>query len=932
MKQTITLLTCILFCIPSLVNAQIDSSIIDKSNHIIEHLDKNNIPTGVLYDMVVPFGQLYIHNGQNDSAISSPLHFQQAYFEFYQSTFNKQSLTAPESIINLIKEEYRNTAHPLGMIFANYASIKQNAITDSLLTLSNGQLYNVIGATTPYNVNEVFIANPLTIAEHVNVGTHTFILDEMFILGNNYKPIKYITLTLLNSTIPPQIRNVSSLTKSQFNSVTPFEFNFDTTGLYTIYVEVEFMDNSIVHTKSSFDVVDGSEFGTEENKSQNKTTIQNENGGQSIHITGDLLDISLVDMANYFETNTPTGGTAYFFYATNGNNYNVNQNLSKIKKPIIFLDGFDPTNDRDVQDIYDDYINLDFQINGNTEKLGDYIRSQGYDLIILDFDDGGTYIEKNAMVLNQLLQQLYNTHKNWLQKDFVVIGPSMGALIGQFALAYMEAKNIPHHTRTYISFDGPHQGANVAFGVQTLVEYALQSGTLNLLTGFKLSDIKTSMYNNNAAKQMIVHHVSSGSTLPLPNYKRNVYLNNVATIGNYAQGVRNVAIINGNKSAATNPFVTYYFELLRFKHTLLRPLQIIPNPDHWWLPPKVIPPLLQDIDWKVYGTSNSGSEEVAKLFTFWPLGNLVGGIPFGMTTKYSSCVPSSFSYDECQGSNFGVDFTGVQNMLQLFLGWLPFNQIDLTHLNKFTFIPTVSGADYIQPNPLNISADLTNVTLTKCAGTTPFDKVYANNYRTDHVQVDNPIAHAFINEVLDINAGLKITGNFNIYTLGNSIFGGLPRNFIASGGEGTYTWAYTGNWSTSQSGVNNNTFSINQVFDYNGGTIQVNDGCNTVSQQIKFVSLDNPVYNGGSTTLGKVTLFPNPAGNTISIDVDSELFDPTMPSQIIILDMNGNTQMQNTYPTARELHNISISNLSTGTYFLIIQQGDFVHSVKFSKM
>lgn len=73
MKQTITLLTCILFCIPSLVNAQIDSSIIDKSNHIIEHLDKNNIPTGVLYDMVVPFGQLYIHNGQNDSAISSPV-------------------------------------------------------------------------------------------------------------------------------------------------------------------------------------------------------------------------------------------------------------------------------------------------------------------------------------------------------------------------------------------------------------------------------------------------------------------------------------------------------------------------------------------------------------------------------------------------------------------------------------------------------------------------------------------------------------------------------------------------------------------------------------------------------------------------------------------------------------------------------------------
>jgi len=98
-----------------------------------------------------------LHNGQNDSAISSPLHFQQAYFEFYQSAFNKQSLTTPETIVNLIQNDYQRAVHPLGMIYANYASIKPNAITDSLLTLSNGQLYEVPGAATPYNTHEVFI-------------------------------------------------------------------------------------------------------------------------------------------------------------------------------------------------------------------------------------------------------------------------------------------------------------------------------------------------------------------------------------------------------------------------------------------------------------------------------------------------------------------------------------------------------------------------------------------------------------------------------------------------------------------------------------------------------------------------------------------------------------------------------------------------------
>lgn len=879
--------------------------------------------------MVVPFGQLHLHNGVNDSAISSPLHFQQAYFEFYQSTFNKQSLTTPESIINLIQDEYLRTTHPLGMIFANYASIKPNAITDNLLTITNGQLYDVAGASSPYDIHDVFIANPLTIGEHVDIGTHTFALNETFILGNNYKPIKTITLTLLNSNLAPQVRNLSALTKSQFNNVTPFEFEFDTTGLYTLRIDIEFMDNTTVHTKATFDVVEGSEFGTNNENKRNATlcdtciAIQGIDGGDTLRIAGTPFD-----MSSYPASSVPDSGIAYIFYATNGNNYVQ----KKIRKPIIFLDGFDPTNSRDVPRIYTRYINKNFIYNNNPVKLADFLRSQGYDLIILDFDDGGTYIEKNAMVVNQLLQTLYNTHKNWLQKDFVVIGPSMGALIGQFALAYMEHNNIPHHTRTFISFDGPHQGANVAFGLQTLVEYALQSGTLNLLSGFKLSKIKANMYNNSAAKQMIVHHVSSGSTLPVANSKRTIYLNNLSAVGNYAQGVRNVAIINGNKSSATNPDVTYYFKLMWLKHHLNIPMQIIPNPIAWWLPPIITPPVFQNLDWKVYGTSNAGTEEVAKLFTFWPVGNLVGGIPFGMTTKYSSCVPGSFSYDECQGSNFGVDFTGDQDSLKKYIGWLPFNQIDLTYLNKFTFIPTVSGADYIQANPLNISADLTNITLSKCAGTTPFDKVYANNYRTDHVAVDNPIAEAFLNEILDTNAGLKITGNFNIYTLNGNVFGGLPRNFIASGGEGNYTWSFSGNWSTSQSGISNNTFSINQVFDFNGGTIQVNDGCNTVSHQIKFVSLDYSQSNGGNTTVGKATLYPNPARDVISIDIESEIYDPLLPTNITILNMEGSTVMQTTYETARDLRNISVSDLTPNTYFVVIHQGNFIQSIRFSKI
>ena len=61
----------------------------------------------------------------------------------------------------------------------------------------------------------------------------------------------------------------------------------------------------------------------------------------------------------------------------------------------------------------------------------------------------------------------------------VVIGPSMGGLITRYALAYMEQQlantgdnaKWNHETRLWVSFDAPHQGANIPFGVQKGIQY-----------------------------------------------------------------------------------------------------------------------------------------------------------------------------------------------------------------------------------------------------------------------------------------------------------------------------------------------------------------------------------------------------------------------------------------------------------------------------
>lgn len=76
-----------------------------------------------------------------------------------------------------------------------------------------------------------------------------------------------------------------------------------------------------------------------------------------------------------------------------------------IRKPIIIVEGWDPLN----QYLEDDIYTL-FNNNKNLH-LSTQLHSQGYDIIILNFDDGADYIQKNAFLLIKLIQDI-NAMKN----------------------------------------------------------------------------------------------------------------------------------------------------------------------------------------------------------------------------------------------------------------------------------------------------------------------------------------------------------------------------------------------------------------------------------------------------------------------------------------------------------------------------------------
>ncbi|MEM7185528.1 MAG: T9SS type A sorting domain-containing protein [Bacteroidota bacterium] len=230
-----------------------------------------------------------------------------------------------------------------------------------------------------------------------------------------------------------------------------------------------------------------------------------------------------------------------------------------LDQPIIILDGFDPGDARDIGGLYNS-----FDFDG--QNLADILREEGFDIVILnapqyttggkDIDGGADYIQRNAFVLIELIN-LINDQKEG-DGELVVFGPSMGGLIGRYALAYMEDNGMDPETRLYISFDAPHRGANIPMSLQYLINYLARS-----VGDPDATAIIENVLNSPAAKEMLIDHLLAhllaGSDfeqdptklLPegAPNF-RDAFQAELDALG-FPETVRNVTMVNGSGNSAT---------------------------------------------------------------------------------------------------------------------------------------------------------------------------------------------------------------------------------------------------------------------------------------------------------------------------------------------------------------------------------------------
>ncbi|RMA58896.1 alpha/beta fold hydrolase [Ulvibacter antarcticus] len=258
-----------------------------------------------------------------------------------------------------------------------------------------------------------------------------------------------------------------------------------------------------------------------------------------------------ISYQGYDESQAYFGQGEYEIFADNVNGI--------LDKPIIVLDGFDPGDSRDITGLYN-------SLGFGGQNIADILRDEGFDIVILNapqyttngkaIDGGADYIQRNAMVLVEMINFI-NANKVG-NEELVVLGPSMGGLIGRYALSYMEQNSLDPETRLYISFDSPHRGANIPVSLQYLINYlADQIGDADAQA------IVDNVLNSPAAKEMLfdhlLGHLLAGSTyeqdpsqlLPIgaPGF-RDAFQSELNALG-FPLQVRNVSMINGSGNATT---------------------------------------------------------------------------------------------------------------------------------------------------------------------------------------------------------------------------------------------------------------------------------------------------------------------------------------------------------------------------------------------
>lgn len=501
------------------------------SQALYENLDRSEMQTAILFDRFLSFSEI-----ADDTKLTFDTNgFFQAYNELAAAD-SEERFYDYDYLLKAQKESYFSGILPIGIVFTEFDVLSENAITNTDVLFINKKFIKSTTATAPiFEVKQKLLAAPFN--KKTNGLNAIFSLPQEFVLNTTNKQI---------SSIKIDFGDGSGLQK--INPGGPLAVSYGSEGLKDMIFEVLLDSGDLLYSYSQIEV-----------KANINEQLNRDSSGSIIPFTSSITP----DLSAYGEpVNYPGQGEYQIFLDTVD---------SVLDKPIILVDGFDPGDGRTIAGLYS---LLDFTGSMGPENLADVVRSQGFDIVILNFpvytriedsevvDGGADFIERNAMLLVDLINTI-NSSKSGSEQN-VIIGPSMGGLISRYALNYMENQMLDHDTRLFLSFDSPHRGANVPIGIQHQLNFlAFGLGANNVV---ELQALVNDLLKSSAARQMLVDHMEShlmgGSEvefdpallLPMAHPWKAIFDGNInaLTVDGFPQNVRNVSIING--SGIGNPY------------------------------------------------------------------------------------------------------------------------------------------------------------------------------------------------------------------------------------------------------------------------------------------------------------------------------------------------------------------------------------------
>lgn len=682
----------------------------------------------------------------NDSNRVDFLSWSQLYHLINQAAINPKQQPLPE--LDKVLNPFLAEGQPVPIVFLDmqYHRIRPDAIEKNLLRFSGIQLHDVAGRSeSPYEAMTFLAATPATLM--LENTSQTFIIHPELMFGNQQKAIKSIAIDFGDGL---GFREVN------FNE--PINIQYAGSGEKRMLFKITYEDCSFALSHSAIII-------NEENNTTNGRIMRTQD------FRGMPDETFPIRAERPYEGGFASGHVSIEYGCGN----------DRLMKPLIIVEGFNP----DQFEILEQASNYQTFLNSipNTAEnpLLNNLQNSGYDLVYLDYDDGGTYIQRNAYLLQTLIKEINEMKEaNGSTEPNVVMGISMGGLVSRYALADMERQGEAHDTRLFISFDSPHQGANVPLGFQYAAYHLphiriLGNSTQKLYEGIKKQfpdldipspNIGVQLAETPAARQMLILHA-----FPAYREEHQRFMEEYREFG-YPKNCRNVAIANGSQTGVGQGFEPgdrlLHLQSSGFRATNYTIASLLLNwankPDAYQekLPRHIVAGAGVLLAYAAYGYQadiqvnavQDYSDRFQKVYQTFITGRVLF-LPISLNF-YQVKVKGVPPLDSAPGgrSNYGGDLSNVFR--------------DDFGTGSFCFIPTVSALDIREAVPAELTLNVQNANIIA-------------NARTAFLDYDAPNA-AFTapdNRTLNNEFHTAFTG-FNARLLQRELVGaGLPDNFLS---------------------------------------------------------------------------------------------------------------------------------------------------------